>query len=163
MMPGEVKIKKSSDIASPSGPQSDGMERIPAIVDMSEQICGTGTHLKLQRSQIDSSINFGSNACETLQRECYSPPRRRRYSIARYIPCTLLMATCGQVPSPMPIEKCAHPNLDTIVYAVSGHGAIVSENGKRRQELAPGDFALIPAYVCKTCVNSFEMILILAG
>jgi hypothetical protein len=41
-MPGEVKVKRSSEIASPSGPQSDGMERIPAIVDMSDQICGTG-------------------------------------------------------------------------------------------------------------------------
>ena len=41
-MPGEVKVKKSSEITSPSGPQSDGMERIPAIVDMSDQICGTG-------------------------------------------------------------------------------------------------------------------------
>lgn len=39
------------------------------------------------------------------------------------------------------------PGADTIVYAVSGQGAIVSENGKKRQELAPGDFALIPAYV----------------
>ena len=38
---------------------------------------------------------------------------------------------------------------DTIVYAVSGRGAIVSNDGNKRQELAPGDFALIPAYVCK--------------
>jgi hypothetical protein len=30
---------------------------------------------------------------------------------------------------------------------VSGRGAIVSENGKKRQELGPGDFALIPAFV----------------
>ncbi|KAF3040233.1 hypothetical protein E8E12_000470 [Didymella heteroderae] len=40
-MPGEVKVKKSSEIKSPNGPQSDGMQRIPAIVDMSDQICGT--------------------------------------------------------------------------------------------------------------------------
>lgn len=39
------------------------------------------------------------------------------------------------------------PDPDTIVYAVSGRGAIVSENGKKRQELAPGDFAFIPSYV----------------
>jgi len=43
-MAGEVKVKKSSEITSPSGPQSDGMERIPAIVDMSDQICGTGRY-----------------------------------------------------------------------------------------------------------------------
>lgn len=42
----EVKVKKSSEITSPSGPQSDGMERIPAIVDMSDQICGTGKFLQ---------------------------------------------------------------------------------------------------------------------
>jgi len=36
---------------------------------------------------------------------------------------------------------------DTIVYAAKGHGALVSgSNGNKRQELAPGDFALIPAY-----------------
>jgi len=46
-----------------------------------------------------------------------------------------------------------HP-LDTIVYAASGHGAIVSgPNGSKRQELAPGDFALIPAYAEHQEVN----------
>jgi uncharacterized RmlC-like cupin family protein len=44
--------------------------------------------------------------------------------------------------------------IDTIVYAVSGRGAIVSENGKKRQELAPGDFALIPAYVRNICIKA---------
>ena len=43
-MPGDVKLKKATEITSPSGPQSDGMERIPAIVDMSDQICGTGRY-----------------------------------------------------------------------------------------------------------------------
>ena len=38
-----------------------------------------------------------------------------------------------------------HGDQDTIVYAVSGGGAIVSEGGKKRQVLGPGDFALIPA------------------
>ena len=38
-----------------------------------------------------------------------------------------------------------HGDQDTIVYALSGHGAVVSEGGKKRQVLAPGDFALIPA------------------
>ncbi|KAJ4325520.1 hypothetical protein N0V94_000663 [Neodidymelliopsis sp. IMI 364377] len=35
-MPGEVKVKKASEITSPSGPQSDGMERIPAIAEHQE-------------------------------------------------------------------------------------------------------------------------------
>lgn len=35
---------------------------------------------------------------------------------------------------------------DTIVYAVSGHGTIVSNGGKSKQLMKPGDYALIPAY-----------------
>ncbi|KAF2632629.1 hypothetical protein BU25DRAFT_405953 [Macroventuria anomochaeta] len=46
-----------------------------------------------------------------------------------------------------------HGEEDTIVYAVSGRGAIVSDNGKKRQELVPGDFALIPAYAEHQEVN----------
>jgi mannose-6-phosphate isomerase-like protein (cupin superfamily) len=46
---------------------------------------------------------------------------------------------------------------DTIVYAASGHGAIVSgPNGSNRQELAPGDFALIPAYAEHQEVNDSD-------
>jgi hypothetical protein len=41
--------------------------------------------------------------------------------------------------------------VDTIIYAVGGRGAVFSKNGKKRQELAPGDFALIPAYVRRSC------------
>jgi hypothetical protein len=41
-MPGEVQVKRSSDIQAPDGPQTDGMIRMPAIVDKSDQICGTG-------------------------------------------------------------------------------------------------------------------------
>lgn len=37
-----------------------------------------------------------------------------------------------------------HGNQDTIVYAVSGRGAIVSEGGKQVHKLEPGDWALIP-------------------
>lgn len=37
-----------------------------------------------------------------------------------------------------------HGAQDTIVYAVSGRGAIVSDGGKQRDELEPGDWALIP-------------------
>lgn len=39
-----------------------------------------------------------------------------------------------------------HGDQDTIVYAAKGHGTIISDEGKTRQDLAPGDFALIPAY-----------------
>jgi len=45
---------------------------------------------------------------------------------------------------------------DTIVYAASGHGTIVSEGGKKRQDLEPGDFALIPAYCEHQEVNDSD-------
>lgn len=32
------------------------------------------------------------------------------------------------------------------MYAVSGKGTIVSEGGSKRQDLDPGDWAIIPAY-----------------
>ncbi|KAF1349995.1 RmlC-like cupin domain-containing protein [Delphinella strobiligena] len=46
-----------------------------------------------------------------------------------------------------------HGEQDTIVYAASGHGTVVSEGGKKRQDLSPGDFALIPAYAEHQEVN----------
>ncbi|GAB7358432.1 hypothetical protein MBLNU230_g2498t1 [Neophaeotheca triangularis] len=49
-----------------------------------------------------------------------------------------------------------HGDQDTVVYAVSGRGAIVSEGGARRQVLGEGDFALIPAGVEHQEVNEGE-------
>lgn len=47
--------------------------------------------------------------------------------------------------------------LDTIVYAASGYGAIISgPDGSKRQELGPGDFALIPAYAEHQEVNDSD-------
>jgi len=37
-----------------------------------------------------------------------------------------------------------HGSQDTIVYAVSGVGAVVSDHGKQVDELKPGDWAIIP-------------------
>ena len=37
-----------------------------------------------------------------------------------------------------------HGAQDTIVYAVSGRGIIVSDHGKQRDTLEPGDWAIIP-------------------
>ena len=39
-----------------------------------------------------------------------------------------------------------HGEQDTVVYALKGKGSIISEGGKKRHDLQPGDFALIPAY-----------------
>jgi len=46
-----------------------------------------------------------------------------------------------------------HGEQDTIVYAASGRGSVISEGGKKRQDLAPGDFALIPAWTEHQEVN----------
>ncbi|KUJ18730.1 uncharacterized protein LY89DRAFT_582240 [Mollisia scopiformis] len=52
-----------------------------------------------------------------------------------------------------------HGEQDTIVYAASGHGSIVSEaerKGKKRQPLSPGDFALIPAWTEHQEINDSD-------
>lgn len=46
-----------------------------------------------------------------------------------------------------------HGAQDTVVYAAKGHGTVVSEGGKKRQNLKPGDFALIPAWAEHQEVN----------
>ncbi|KAI9713700.1 MAG: hypothetical protein M1828_001389 [Chrysothrix sp. TS-e1954] len=46
-----------------------------------------------------------------------------------------------------------HGEENTIVYAAKGHGTVVSEGGAKREHLAPGDFALIPAYAEHQEVN----------
>lgn len=46
-----------------------------------------------------------------------------------------------------------HGEQDTIVYALCGHGTVVSEGGEERHNLAPGDFALIPAWAEHQEVN----------
>jgi hypothetical protein len=45
VIPRAVQVKKASEIQAPDGPQTDGMIRMPAIVDQSDQICGTGVFL----------------------------------------------------------------------------------------------------------------------
>jgi len=49
-----------------------------------------------------------------------------------------------------------HGQEDTIVYASKGHGTIVSEGGKQRHDLEPGDWALIPAYAEHQEVNESD-------
>jgi len=46
-----------------------------------------------------------------------------------------------------------HGAQDTVIYAVAGHGAVVSDGGRERRVLAPGDFCLIPAYAEHQEVN----------
>ncbi|CAC9892195.1 RmlC-like cupin [Aureobasidium pullulans] len=62
---------------------------------------------------------------------------------------TGLASICSSIMLAEPHSASAvhhHGAQDTIVYAVRGQGAVVSEGGKKRQVLKQGDFALIPAY-----------------
>lgn len=49
-----------------------------------------------------------------------------------------------------------HGEENTIVFAFSGQGTIVSEGGKKKQVLMPGDFALIPAWAEHQEVNETD-------
>ena len=46
-----------------------------------------------------------------------------------------------------------HGDQDTIAYCLRGKAVLVSEGGKTRNMLSPGDFALIPAYAEHQEVN----------
>lgn len=49
-----------------------------------------------------------------------------------------------------------HGEEDTIIYAVKGRGAVVSNGGKTRVDLDEGDFALIPAFTEHQEVNDSD-------
>lgn len=49
-----------------------------------------------------------------------------------------------------------HDDQDTVVFAFSGHGTIVSEGGKKKVALEPGDYALIPAFAEHQEVNESD-------
>lgn len=46
-----------------------------------------------------------------------------------------------------------HGTQDTIIYAVSGRGSVISDRGTQRADLSPGDWCLIPAGVDHKEVN----------
>lgn len=49
-----------------------------------------------------------------------------------------------------------HGDQNTVIFAHSGHGMVVSEGGKKVQRLGPGDFALIPAWAEHQEVNESD-------
>ncbi|KAM0712623.1 hypothetical protein Q7P35_000069 [Cladosporium inversicolor] len=49
-----------------------------------------------------------------------------------------------------------HGEQDTVVFSFSGYGTIVSDGGSKRQNLSPGDYALIPAYAEHQEVNDSD-------
>ncbi|KAI9051821.1 hypothetical protein LZ554_004083 [Drepanopeziza brunnea f. sp. 'monogermtubi'] len=67
---------------------------------------------------------------------------------------------CASVMTAAPHTSSAvhhHGEQDTIVYVAGGHGAILSDDGTTRQELGPGDFALIPAWTEHQEVNDGDV------
>ncbi|KAI1505723.1 RmlC-like cupin [Biscogniauxia marginata] len=46
-----------------------------------------------------------------------------------------------------------HGPQDTVIYAVKGRGSVLSEGGKKRVDLEPGDYALVPAFMEHQEVN----------
>lgn len=68
---------------------------------------------------------------------------------------------CGTVMVAKPHTSSSvhhHGEEDAIIFGSKGHGTLLSgPNGEKRQELAPGDFALIPAYTeCQEVNDSDE-------
>jgi uncharacterized RmlC-like cupin family protein len=130
-MPNAVHVTKASDLRV-SGGQTDGMIR---------KVC----------SQESTYIHFLLLS---------NPPQTTRLTIPSFslqgAITSLSPSICASLMTALPHSASAvhhHGPQDTIVYAVSGHGAIVSEGGRKRQDLAPGDFALIPAYAEHQEVN----------
>jgi hypothetical protein len=83
-MPGDVLVKKKADITAPDGPQTDGMIRMPAIVDKSDQICGTGEFL--YAAIVTHDTDAASDGRQTTLFERRSPPWRGGYAItARFL------------------------------------------------------------------------------
>lgn len=49
-----------------------------------------------------------------------------------------------------------HGEQDTVVFAMKGKGAVISEGGRKRDEVEEGDFVLIPAWMEHQEVNDSE-------
>jgi uncharacterized RmlC-like cupin family protein len=124
-MPNPVHVTKAADLTQ-SGGQTDGMIRMvrfPAV--------RTSPGNRLFRAS--------------------SPTKLFQGAITSLSP-----SICASLMTALPHSASAvhhHGPQDTVVYAASGYGSIVSEGGKKRQDLAPGDFALIPAYAEHQEVN----------
>lgn len=68
----------------------------------------------------------------------------RQSAIVELIPAQQIVGTLMRAQAHSSSAVHHHGGQDTIVYAVSGRGAVVSDHGKQRDELEPGDWALIP-------------------
>lgn len=116
-----------------SGAQTEGMIRMNAITDISEQIVEPASEARSQCFQ-EPGANLWASVIHHHGKEGITSDLRETTStrIALILSCTVLQSPTWR-------------SSDTIVYAAQGHGVIVSgPNGSKKQELSPGDFALIP-------------------
>jgi len=118
-----IQLIKGSSLRV-SGDQTEGMVRLAAFANVSDQICGNCKASFKKKKLLD---------------HCY----------ANVFP---LMIAKPHTTSAVH----HHGQEDTIVYAAKGRGSIVSEGGSRRDDLEPGDWALIPAYAEHQEVNESD-------
>ncbi|KAF4630676.1 hypothetical protein G7Y89_g7459 [Cudoniella acicularis] len=166
IMPAAVQVTKSSEIQE-STSQTEGMIRKGAIVDKSDKLCASGTTHLVLTSPLSSSRQPSAFTFFHLLPYLYPPDLEAFFSLGKTQACeahcitsyehvVFISHSCMQSHGTSVRTPAEPEEQDTIVFASSGHGAIVSNNGKDRQELAPGDFALIPAWVEHQEVNDGE-------
>ncbi|KAL2061342.1 hypothetical protein VTL71DRAFT_7615 [Oculimacula yallundae] len=127
IMPSKVHVTKSTELDVATG-QTDGMVRKGAIIKKSNKVCAS----VMTASPHTSSAIHHHGEQDTIV-----------YAASGH---------GGTFPSYLPIS---HPSL-RITSLTSLPQAIISDNGQTRQELSPGDFALIPAWTEHQEVNDGE-------
>ena len=124
----------------------------------------SGTKPLSTTSKFEIQTPFCSPHSQAQVRFVCSPPRGARYV---FLPVTTAPSESGQVSS----QGLSYLQ-ETIIYAVSGKGLLLSqpkgnEEEPERHELGPGDFAFIPAWTEHQAVNEsevdFHLVLIRSG
>jgi len=146
-MPAPVHDTKAADIKE-SGGQTQGMIRQNAIVDVSDKVCASGktTSSPCFSCAIDHNLLSDSHDRQAALQLCRPPPRGSRcvHNILHKYVVNLVLVYIADAEATV---------KDTIVYAAKGQGTVVSEGGEKRQDLTPGDFALIPGFAEHQEVN----------
>lgn len=106
----------------------EGMMRQNDTVYVCDKLCSSSRHIsKVQHNKMNI---LSSHDSETTYSKCCSSSWRGKHGILSRLYCKLFGADL----------------IGIIIYAVRGHGSVVSDRGETRQDLVTGDFALIPAF-----------------